>query len=145
MTQEEADERLETIRERVTEAINKPLPTKAVGQRARPAVRHMLRVAAETLDMTPRELLAELLKEEDRTIADVANEKGISPDTVVDAVVDKAEEKLAERVADGKMTQEEADERLETIRERVTKAVNSPLPTRDKANGGQSRQQQDNQ
>jgi len=133
MTQAEADERLENIEKRVAEAINKPLPTKATGRRVRPAVRELLKVAAETLEMTPRQLLAELLKEEGRTIANVANEKGMSPDTVVNAIVDKAAEKMSERVAAGKMTQAEADKRLENIRERVTKAVNSPLPVRNKA------------
>ncbi len=43
-------------------------------------------------------------------------------------MVDKAEEKLNERVDEGKITQEEAKERLETVREKVTEVVNLPFP-----------------
>jgi len=143
MTQEEADERLAAITEKVTEAMNKPLPKKAQNQRTRQIARAMFKIAADTIGITPQELLEELRVEEDASIAEVAANHGSSAGDVIDAIVEKAQEKLDERVADGKMTQEKADERLVNITEKVTEVVNSPFPAREK--GSQGRQtQQDN-
>jgi hypothetical protein len=90
--------------------------------------RILLAIAAEEIGLTPQELLAELREEEDRSIADVASAHDVSPDSIVDAVVAKASERLAERVEAGDMSQEEADKRLATIREKVTEVINAPFP-----------------
>jgi transposase-like protein len=134
ITQEEADEKLATLRERVTEAINKPLPAnRGGGQSKLRGARIVFRTAAEVIGLTPRELADELREADDRTIADVANEHGVDPNDIVEAVVQKAAERLAKAVEKGKITQEEADERLNTIREKTTELINTPfqLPQRD--------------
>ncbi len=130
MTQTEADERLAQVEEKVTEAVNSSLPERGQGKQGKRGGRALLRVAAEELGMTPQELVEELRSEEGRTIADVAADNSVSVDTIIDAAVEKASEKLAEKVANGDMTQAEADERLTQIEEKVTEAVNSPLPER---------------
>lgn len=78
--------------------------------------------AAEALGMT-RDELREALRS-GQTIADIASEKGVELQTVVDAMVASAEERLAEKVADGTLTQEEADARLAEITETINDRVN---------------------
>ena len=48
--------------------------------------------------------------------------------TVVDALVTVQQERLAAAVEDGRITQEQADERLADLEERVTERVNSEAP-----------------
>jgi hypothetical protein len=62
----------------------------------RPGLRHprieVLKVAADTLDMTPEDLLKEL--RDGKSIADVAKEKGVDEQKVVDAIVADGTAKL---------------------------------------------------
>lgn len=70
-----------------------------------------LGVAADLLDMTEDELRAEV--EAGAEVRDLLEEAGISRDEVREARQVALEERLAEAVANGEITQEEADERLE--------------------------------
>jgi hypothetical protein len=83
-------------------------------------------VAANTIGIAPRELLEELA--DGRSIAEVSEEHGVEPSTVVDAIVANAEERLARAVEDGWLTQEQADEKAAELREHVTDLVNGELP-----------------
>lgn len=96
--------------------------------------RAMFRIAAEEIGLTPQELMQELRQDGGRSIAQVAEDHGVAPDTIVDAIVDKASEKLTQLVEKGWLTQEKADEKLVTIRERVTELINKPLPARFQGN-----------
>lgn len=75
-------------------------------------------VAAEALDMETEDLLAEI--QEGKTIADLAAEKGINTQDIVDAYVAQTAESLDQAVADGKITQTQADSMLERAREHAT-------------------------
>ncbi len=86
----------------------------------------MMGTVAEELGLTREELRAELQEEEERSIADVADEYDVEVDDLIDAVVAKAAEHLAEKVADGDLTQDEADARLAEIETKVTEKINSP-------------------
>jgi hypothetical protein len=130
LTQEKADERLAEIREHVTEIVNTPFSPPEQGRRPQRGPQDgpgLIMTAAEVIDITPEELIAELREGEDLSIADVAEAHDVDPNSIVDAVVEKASEHLADRVADGKLTQEEADERLAEIREHVTERINTPF------------------
>lgn len=94
--------------------------------------RILLRTAAVEIGLTRRELLKELRQDGGRSIADVANEHGVSPDSIVDAFMNKASERLAQSVTKGRLTQAEADQRLAALREQVVEAINKPLPLRSK-------------
>jgi len=74
-------------------------------------------VAADALGMTADELWAEL--KDGKSIADVANERGIDPQAVADAVGAGFAERLDQAVADGKITQEQADQKLSWMEERA--------------------------
>ncbi len=51
-------------------------------------------------------------------------------ETLVDALVTAAEERIASAVEEGRLTQDEADERLADLATRITERVNTPLPER---------------
>jgi hypothetical protein len=88
-----------------------------------------LETAAEALGMTEDELRT-ALEPEGTSLADVAEAEGVEVDTLVDALVQAQEERIAQAVEDGRLTQEEADERLADLEARVTERVNSDDPGR---------------
>ena len=72
-----------------------------------------------------------------QTIAEVAAEKGVDVQTVIDAMVAEAKTHLDEEVAAGEHTQEEADQKLADVTERITDSVNNGMPARgDHGPGG---------
>lgn len=67
------------------------------------------------------------------SFADIAAEKGVKPDAVVDEAVKVRARALDARVADGTLTQEQADAALERMTARLTERVSS---TAAGCNGG---------
>ncbi len=65
------------------------------------------------------------------TIADVAEANGVDPDVVIDAMVDAKAERIAEKVSQGRITQEEADEKLADVEAKITARVNGEEVTTD--------------
>lgn len=72
---------------------------------------------AELLDMEPEELRDELRN--GRTVADLAEARGVDIDTVIDALVDAAEERLGRAVDNGRLDAERADQMLDELEERL--------------------------
>lgn len=87
---------------------------------------NLLSVAADKLGMKLTELLTEL--QNGKSIADVAEEKGVDTQTIVDAYMAKVKEKLDEAVADGRITQKQADYQLQQIQQRVTDQLDNTWP-----------------
>lgn len=58
------------------------------------------------------------------TIADVAEANGVEPAVVIDAMVDAKAERIGEKVAEGRITQEQADDKLAELEARITDRVN---------------------
>ena len=81
---------------------------------------------AELLGLTADELRAEL--KDGKTLAEVAEAQGVELDAVVDALMAPMAEKLAQAVEDGKLSQAEADEKLELMGEELLKALEEGLP-----------------
>ena len=88
-----------------------------------------LSAAATALDLTEDELRT-ALEPEGTTLAQVAEDQGVSVDTLVEALVQAQEDHIAQAVEDGRLTQDEADERLADLEERVTERVTSADPGR---------------
>ena len=86
-----------------------------------------LSAAATALGMTEDELRT-ALETDGTTLADVAGEQGVEVDALVDALVTAQQERIAAAVEDGRITQEQADERLADLEERVTERVTSEAP-----------------
>lgn len=89
----------------------------------------LISVVAEQLDLTSEELIAEL--QADKTIADVAAEKGADVDTIIEAFIAPRAERLASAVDAGRLAQEQADSLLETMRTNVTERVNGTWSPKD--------------
>ena len=57
-------------------------------------------------------------------------------DRLIDALVQAQEERIAQAVEDSRLTQEEADERLADLEERITERVDSPVGDGGRGHGG---------
>ena len=83
-----------------------------------------LETAATALGMTEDELRT-ALETDGTSLAQVAEDQGVEVGTLVDALVKAEQERITQAVEDGRLTQEQADEWLADLEERVTERVNS--------------------
>jgi uncharacterized protein (DUF433 family) len=83
-------------------------------------------VVAEALGMTVEEL-HEALKD-GQTIAELAEAKGVALEDIADAVVAAQTERLQQAVENGRLTQEEADERIAQMEENILEHLESGEP-----------------
>jgi DNA-directed RNA polymerase specialized sigma subunit len=93
-----------------------------MGQGGRQGGNPVLEIVAEKLGMTSDELMTEL--QAGKSIADVAAEKNVSVDTLVDAILAPRSDRLKEMVTNGRLTQEQADARLAEMKSKVTERLN---------------------
>jgi hypothetical protein len=84
----------------------------------------LVAVAADTLGMTQADLIAQL--EGGKTIAQVAEERNVALNTIVDTFVATRQARMTEAVAAGRMTQAQADAMLATMRANVTAQLSQP-------------------
>jgi polyhydroxyalkanoate synthesis regulator phasin len=82
--------------------------------------------AAEALGITTDELRQAL--RDGATLAEVAALQGVDVQVVIDAMVAEAREHIEQAVEDGRLTREEADEKLAELTERITDVVNNGRP-----------------
>lgn len=101
-----------------------------------------LETVMTVLDLTEDELKA--AREAGTTLAELAEQQGVQVSTLIDALVAEAQEHIEEHVAEGDITQEQADERLAEIEQRITDRVNGVEPAEgdrpargDRPEGGQ--------
>ena len=87
----------------------------------RRALRHGLQLAAKTIGIEPKALAHELRA--GKSIADVATEHGVDPNTVITALVDAATTKINAAKTAGKLTDEQATKLLANLHERVRRFV----------------------
>jgi hypothetical protein len=129
LTQEQAD--------KVTSTLKDAMPRGGPGDRGPGMGRGGpgLDAAATALGITADELRTEL--QGGKTIAQVASDKGVDVQTVIDAMVAQAKTHLDEEVASGEHTQAEADQKLADMTARITDSVNNGMPARgDHGPGG---------
>jgi hypothetical protein len=81
----------------------------------------LLSIAADALDLSLTDLLTEL--QDGKSVADVASEKGVDTQAIVDAYAAQFKENLDEAVAEGRITQKQADYQLERATERVSERL----------------------
>ena len=113
ITQAQADEVIEALRE--------ARPERAFGHHrfhAAQAVLDVLGIEADAL----RDALAG-----GQTLAEVAEANGTTAQAVIDAMVGEAEERLDQAVEDGRLTEDEAADKLAEITEHVTGVVNGDI------------------
>lgn len=84
----------------------------------------VLAAAASYLGLTEAELREQL---DDKTLAEIAKEEGKSVSGLVDAMVSAAEKSIDQAVDDGKLTEERATQLKNGLEERMTDLVNGEL------------------
>ena len=89
----------------VDKLVNGKLHPKARATLRRSVLRGALKTAADTIHVDRTALVQELRS--GKSIADVANEHGVSPSTVSDAIVKAAEQRLSTLQSSGKLTAEQ--------------------------------------
>jgi hypothetical protein len=89
-----------------------------------------LDTAAAELGMSPQDLANEL--KGGKTLAQVASEKGVDLTTLIDKILEPLQTRLSNAVTNKKITQEQADQRLNDARQNLTDWANNggPLPGR---------------
>jgi len=83
----------------------------------------LISVAADELGMSLSDLTAEF--QEGKSIAEVAEEKGLDPQAIVDACLAQYEEKLAEAVEEERIAQKQADLMLENTEKAVVEQLDA--------------------
>ncbi len=97
-----------------------------------------LEKVSSTLGMSPDELLSQL--KSGKTLAQIAGEKGVPTQTLVDTILEPAKQLLSNQVEKGNLTQEQADQRLQQLRTRAEDFINNGGPLRGQR-GSQDGQQ----
>lgn len=83
-----------------------------------------LETAAEAIGIGIEAADLEAALESGDTIADVAEANGVAVDDVIDAMVDAKADRIAEKVEAGRITQDEADEKLANAEAKISNRVN---------------------
>lgn len=91
-------------------------------------------VAADELGLSLTDLLTEM--QDGKSIADLAEEKGIDTQTIVDAYLAQIKEDADEAVAEGTMTQNQADYYLEQAETRATDRLDNTWSEDNMHRGG---------
>ena len=130
LTADQANERKANLQERITKLVNEGKP-KGEGRGHGPK----LDAAAKALGVGTDELRAQL--RDGKTIAQVADDRNVDKQKVIDAMVADATEHIDQAVKDGKLTADQANERKSGLKDRITTLVNDgPQKGRDGGPGG---------
>jgi len=135
LTQEQADKVTSTLKDAMPQGGRGGGPGMGRGPGMGPGAG--LDSAASALGLTADELRTEL--QGGSTIAQVAADKGVDVQTVIDAMVAQAKSHLDEEVASGEHTQAEADQMLADQTSRITDSVNNGMPARGEHGPGGGR------
>jgi len=118
-----------TINQSQADAVKIALRDARPEHRGGPGGPHLaLATAAKALGVSEADLAA--ARHDGKSLADVANEKGVDVDTVIDALVAGAREHLATAVSSGRLTQSQADRLAQDMEARITAHVNGERPPR---------------
>ncbi len=118
MTQEQADTLTASLPDVYTAAIN--------GELGHPRLELMVsfgvvRLAADETGLEPREIVRQLM--DGKSLSDVLTENNVDVNIFIDTAVTQAQERLNQAVTNGRITQEQADERLANLRETLIERI----------------------
>lgn len=117
--QEQADELIASLPDLYTQAVNGEFEHR-VGEVAVGLA--VLRQAAEQTGLQVREIVQQI--RDGKSLADVLTENGVDVTAFIDGAVAQVAERLNRAVENGRLTQEQVDERLTTFRDRLTERIN---------------------
>ena len=120
LTQAQADQMLANMKTQVTKQLSEKFDPRGGGPNGAPQANHtsLESIAAKVLGITEAELRTAL--DPNKSIADVAKEKNVALDKIVDAAVSDHATQLKQAVTDGKLTQAQADILLSNFKIMVT-------------------------
>jgi uncharacterized protein YidB (DUF937 family) len=131
LTADQANERKSNLQERITKLVNEGKP-KGEGRRGHGP---KLDAAAKALGVSTDDLRGQL--QDGKTIAQVADDRNVDKQKVIDAMVADATDHIDQAVKDGKLTADQANERKSGLKDRITTLVNEGKPKdRDGGPGG---------
>jgi uncharacterized protein (DUF433 family) len=84
----------------------------------------LLDVTAEVTGLSEDEVLAAL--EDDQTVAEIAEARGVDPEEIVDAAIAEAESRLQEAVDNGRLTEQQMEQMLERLTEELPERLQQP-------------------
>ncbi len=129
-------------RQRIEDFVNNPLPQGGHGPG--PGFRHgpgkafgadeKLDAAAKALGVTTDDLRSAL--RDGKSIADVAKDKNVDVNKVIDSMVATAQARIDKAKTDGKITQAQADRLTAELKDRITKLVNGDFAGPGRGPGG---------
>jgi ribosomal protein S20/flagellar hook-basal body complex protein FliE len=113
-------------RQRIEDIVNNPLPTRDHGPGqgfGKPfRAEEKFDAAAKALGITTDELWTAL--RDGKSIAEVAKDKNVDVNKVIDAMVAAAQARIDQAKTDGKITPDQADRLKSELKDRITKIVN---------------------
>lgn len=112
----------------VVEALRDARPDRP-GHRG-PGARIFGEALTDVLGLTGEEIRAGL--QDGQTIADIADAQGVAVDDVIAALVAEAEERIATAVENGRLSDDEATEKLAEATEKITELVNGEFEPGDR-------------
>jgi len=124
LSEEDAEERIANMTGRLVEALESGKWQQVLVRIARLPnwfPRWPLALLSEVLGMEADELHQALA--DGTSVAELAEQQGLAIDDVVDALIAPVGQRLAKAVEDGRITQADADDRLEHIAERLTRQI----------------------
>ncbi len=125
LNQEQADEIIASLETFYTDVVNgelrlRPNLPQAIASRA------VVRMIADQTGLEVQDILNQL--KDGTTIADILTANGVDVNAFIDSAVSEAQTRIDDAVANGRMTQERADEMVAKLREQLTERINNPLP-----------------
>jgi len=109
----------------IADAQDAPTEEQREARKEQRAERRAERIAVLTNALGVGEEVLQAARDGGQSIADVATAQGVAVETVVDAIVESKTAKIQGQVAAGDLTQDEANERIAGLSERVTERVNA--------------------
>jgi hypothetical protein len=121
--QEQADRLLAALPDLYNAAVNGELRQELIEWGV---TRGLLALAAEQTGLQPREIAQELRS--GKSLADVLTDHEVDVNAFIDSAVAEVAERLYTAVANERITQERADEMLQTFRDRLTEGITQVRP-----------------
>jgi hypothetical protein len=123
LTQDAADELLAAIPDFMNNAMTRTLGEQRVQGRAMVGI---LRLAAQESGLNAMDIIQRLRGGE--SLSDILVSAGVETSAFIETAVQSASERLAEQVASGRITQEQADDWLLNLEQRLTDGLSQTEP-----------------
>jgi urease gamma subunit len=131
LTREQADELIASLETVFTDVVNGELPAQAGRPLRHLIARGLARQVAEATGLELDQVIEQFRA--GSTLADILTANGVDMDAFTQDVLSRASERLTRAVANGRITQEEADEMIAHLTERLPELLNTSRPTEGSA------------